>query len=507
MYICHILRSMLTARYIVALLLTGLILSLFDYELALAQGQPQQQTFLPYNNPNLGVSIQYPSDWQLKERSNDKLNFIKQEGIAAVDLNVENLEQPDTTLSEYSNTRINELRSQRPDFQLIGFEPITISNDKPAQRVVYTFEREEDGKTNKVMRIWTINEGKLYTLAYIAESNQYDRYLPSFQRMIDSFMIDTGGTSPSSSTTQVQSSDRSREGDNGSGNCDRISYPDPDICIPPYPPDLNCPDITYTNFRVTGPDPHGFDRDKDDIGCESTDGGGVTPPDNGDGTPPDGGDGNCDPSYPDICIKSPPPDLNCPDISNKNFKIIGTDPHGFDRDNDGIGCESSESGQPPTICTMEISYGQGPCDEYYIPPDENGQCPEDHRFVDEKTGCVPDEFVPPPCSIDAQGNEVCPPTDELTPEPCPPEVQVNGVCPPTDDLTPVPEPPPPDCPEAGAEVCGEESPPEEPPGPGDNGEDGSDEDDGNGNGNGEDGSNGNGGDNEGGGDIPAVPFG
>jgi hypothetical protein len=92
MYIYHILRSMLTARYIVALLLTGLILSLFDYELALAQGQSQQQTFLPYNNPNLGVSIQYPSDWQLKERSNDKLNFIKQEGIAAVDLNVENLE-------------------------------------------------------------------------------------------------------------------------------------------------------------------------------------------------------------------------------------------------------------------------------------------------------------------------------------------------------------------------------------------------------------------------------
>ena len=58
-----------------------------------------------------------------------------------------------------------------------------------AQKVVYTFEREEDGKTNKVMRIWTINEGKLYTLAYIAESNQYDRYLPAFQRMVDSFRL------------------------------------------------------------------------------------------------------------------------------------------------------------------------------------------------------------------------------------------------------------------------------------------------------------------------------
>lgn len=49
---------------------------------------------------------------------------------------------------------------------------------------------------------------------------------------------------------------------------------------------------------------------------------------------------NCDPSYPDVCIPSPPPDLDCSDVSEKNFKVRGSDPHGFDRDNDGIGCES-----------------------------------------------------------------------------------------------------------------------------------------------------------------------
>lgn len=51
-------------------------------------------------------------------------------------------------------------------------------------------------------------------------------------------------------------------------------------------------------------------------------------------------DSNCDPSYPDFCIASPPPDLNCPDISQKGFTVSGSDPHGFDRDNDGVGCES-----------------------------------------------------------------------------------------------------------------------------------------------------------------------
>ena len=50
-------------------------------------------------------------------------------------------------------------------------------------------------------------------------------------------------------------------------NCDRQSYPD--VCIPPYPPDLNCGDIPYTDFRVFPPDPHGFDGNHDGIGCIS----------------------------------------------------------------------------------------------------------------------------------------------------------------------------------------------------------------------------------------------
>ena len=47
--------------------------------------------------------------------------------------------------------------------------------------------------------------------------------------------------------------------------CDH-SYPD--VCISPWPPDLDCNDITHANFRVLQPDQHGFDQDKDGIGCE-----------------------------------------------------------------------------------------------------------------------------------------------------------------------------------------------------------------------------------------------
>ena len=50
--------------------------------------------------------------------------------------------------------------------------------------------------------------------------------------------------------------------------------------------------------------------------------------------------GNCDSSYPTVCIPPPPPDLDCGDIPYRNFPVNPPDPHHFDGDHDGIGCES-----------------------------------------------------------------------------------------------------------------------------------------------------------------------
>lgn len=60
----------------------------------------------------------------------------------------------------------------------------------------------------------------------------------------------------------------------------------------------------------------------------------------GDGDGGGGDGGNCDKAYPDFCIPSPPPDLNCADIGHKDFTVLPPDPHNLDGNNDGIGCES-----------------------------------------------------------------------------------------------------------------------------------------------------------------------
>lgn len=66
-------------------------------------------------------------------------------------------------------------------------------------------------------------------------------------------------------------------------------------------------------------------------------GGAPAPPAPAPTAPPNSG---CDPSYPTVCIPPPPPDLDCGDVSYRNFPVTGADPHRFDGDHDGVGCET-----------------------------------------------------------------------------------------------------------------------------------------------------------------------
>jgi hypothetical protein len=70
----------------------------------------------------------------------------------------------------------------------------------------------------------------------------------------------------------------------------------------------------------------------------------VPPPPPPPGPPPPPPPGNCAPSYPTHCIPPPPPDLDCKDVPWTDFTVLWNvpdpDPHRFDGDHDGLGCES-----------------------------------------------------------------------------------------------------------------------------------------------------------------------
>jgi hypothetical protein len=74
------------------------------------------------------------------------------------------------------------------------------------------------------------------------------------------------------------------------------------------------------------------------LGFTCLSGGGSPPP------PPPPLGGKCAASYSSVCIPPPPPDLNCGDIPYRNFHVrwdvADPDPHHFDGDHDGVGCET-----------------------------------------------------------------------------------------------------------------------------------------------------------------------
>ena len=45
-------------------------------------------------------------------------------------------------------------------------------------------------------------------------------------------------------------------------------------------------------------------------------------------------------AYPDKLSPPLPPDLDCSDIPYRRFQVLPPDPHYFDSDGDGMGCES-----------------------------------------------------------------------------------------------------------------------------------------------------------------------
>ena len=133
-----------------------------------------------------------------------------------------------------------------------------------------------------------------------------------------------------------------------------------------------------------------------------------------------------------MCIKSPPPDLNCPDIPYKNFRVTGSDPHGFDRDNDGIGCDSANGEDSPT----PIPEPDPGCTEEGL--SEGSYFDEQGRIVGSP--CDPEEYCSDPSSSDPTVIDYCEDSwGEIyercwdgsyaeSEEDCPPEPEPIGYC-------------------------------------------------------------------------------
>lgn len=81
------------------------------------------------------------------------------------------------TLEQYSNARINSTEGQ-----ILGSNS-TVLSGLPAREIVFT------SMDLRTMQVWTVKDGRVYAISYIAPEEDFQNDLLIAKRMIESFQI------------------------------------------------------------------------------------------------------------------------------------------------------------------------------------------------------------------------------------------------------------------------------------------------------------------------------
>ena len=278
---------------------------------SLSQKQEQQTPFdsessesneaQSYSDSKLGITLKHPTDWKVGGLKNG-IQLIKEENGVYLEIRKHNLESPDVQLKQYAGDDIKDRSSSREDFKLLNITTTTISGDLPAYKALYTFLKTEnqkdftnEGMTNRVLRIWTFAEDNAYHVAFVADNDKYDLYLPIAEKIIDSLKINPE-SQQSFSDNDNDNDSNSNDNDNDSNSNDNDN-------------DSNSNDNDNdndSNSNDNDNDSNSNDNDNDNDSKDEDEGG----------------------------------DKDCSDFDKKNFKVQPGDPYDLDRDGDGIACES-----------------------------------------------------------------------------------------------------------------------------------------------------------------------
>jgi hypothetical protein len=185
--------------------------------------------FILYENPDLGLKIQHPSDWQKKEGEN-RISFIspaenpsdKYLESIAISLfpagSVSFFPSSNLPFSEVVSRTINYLEQSKANFDLIESNEIVL-NGKPAYNLVYNYVFSNNGpELTKSSGILMTNGDYMYVISYFAEPAKYSLYSPILQQMLDSLQLSTIDSSPVSQKLDGGDGDGDDGGQGGRGS-------------------------------------------------------------------------------------------------------------------------------------------------------------------------------------------------------------------------------------------------------------------------------------------------
>ena len=167
---------------------------------AMAQTPEQSKNssnFLTYENHSFGIKILYPANWNKQENTSSSSNNstlydivtfsppLKNSSniIGKLAVKVDNISDiKPTTLANYTDAIISDLKQ---DFRVT--ESNTTLAGNPAYKILYT--GLEESVDLQAMLVMAIKGDRAYIISYTAEPEKYSYYLPTVQKITDSFEI------------------------------------------------------------------------------------------------------------------------------------------------------------------------------------------------------------------------------------------------------------------------------------------------------------------------------
>jgi eukaryotic-like serine/threonine-protein kinase len=163
--------------------------------------------FLTYNNPILGIQIQYPSDWSVIENSynpeaenNTIVGFFAQSktsselgNISGVSgsfvpyLDIYVFDSKNMSFDKIIDATVNKFRNNE-NFVINESKPFAVKGNHPAHMLVYDAIVGGDEFFRK-MQVYSMSGNNIYLISFTSQEALFSNYLPLVQKMVSSFEI------------------------------------------------------------------------------------------------------------------------------------------------------------------------------------------------------------------------------------------------------------------------------------------------------------------------------
>ena len=146
--------------------------------------------FLTYDDIITGFSIKYPPDWERAQHLDKSVTFLaptesnsdtNPAGLGIMVIEVES----NKTLASITQNQLNILKNLYPDIQILeSMETIFLGH--PSHMIIFT-ATDNTQSMRKAMQIWFKEDNKAFLMTYKSDNQRYSKYLPTIDKMLNSF--------------------------------------------------------------------------------------------------------------------------------------------------------------------------------------------------------------------------------------------------------------------------------------------------------------------------------